>query len=775
VIIDLEILDKKFGTNKRRIKELFTAKDTSPDHKLRKKWENRIESRIHAGAVWGLENFQFYGAADLAWDSNLISKELIPMALYSQGKIQAKDFAEQLKAISPEARAKFVSTNEKGDLEVSIPEFHKVTVSLCRSLLTKRVGSLVARYAKLNPLFNYEPLGTSYVARLKGEVLSQRVEMISNAYGYRHELGQAIRETLMYSHILEFPSSVWDKQTGVRKKVRSEAFDTSDTSVFSIESYVSREGIIHKRPHPTRTFWDMAHPLASINNDTGVTYLGHWSPTPWRDVGQNPHYFNKERIEYDTSFATKLVGYKNYWALYAANSPINFPNYAKDSDLWSSNDRERMAGVYSSGGTENTSETDGDTSILLTEYFEKVIPNEVGLGSYPHPVWVRLVVAADHTVVYGEIVPYTPATYWAYNCADNKILNNSFIHDAIPWQDQMSNMFSAMRARQLASLIKLITCDIDQIKDEATLKKLREIVGGEDLFARPVWIEHKGVQDAEMGRDPSKIISIQEATALGDPTADLRAIMAVYALAERLLGTSSNESAQSEPRTVSATETATIADSVNISLNFMGQGIDEAIVAKKRQLYEAFMALGESRVKVPVASRYLDSTIKAAGFEVVPEEEEAGKTENYAADEPHRVTVLGDKVALEYDYLFSSRDGTERPINAKAAEILVQLLQPLGQSGVLEKAGTEQLYGLLNAILRLSGAGVDFKFEPKEGENDALPGDPKEELDAVVQQLLGALEQMKGELDQVKSAVGMPPTQPQPTQPQQAAPPMRAA
>lgn len=766
MIVDLEVLSKKFKTDKRAIKTLFTAEAGSELHEKRKEWQNRIESRIHAGTIWGLENYQFAWAADLAWDSNIISKEIIPLTLYAQGKIKAREVEEQLKEISADARAQFVTKNEQGELEVNIPEFHKVVVSLCRSLLTKRVGSLAARYAKLQPLFDYEPYGTSYVASLKGEVLSQRVEMISNAYGYRHDLVQAIREVLMYSHVLEFPCNVWDKQKGVRKKVRSEAADTSDTSEFEVESYVAREGIIYKRPHPTRTFWDMAHPLASINNDTGVTYLGHWTMVPFRDVGHNPCYFNRERIEFDTSFATKLVGYKNYWSIYASNSPINFPNYAQDSDIGAHNDRERMAGVYTTGGTDHKStKTDGDTSVLLTEYFEKVVPNEVGLGTYPHPVWVRLVVAADHTVVYGEIIPYTPATYWSYNCADNKILNNSFVHDAMPWQDQLSNMFSAMRARQLSSLVKLITLDIDQIPNEDLLKKIRKIVGGEELFAKPLLIERKGVQDAEMGRDPREMVSIAETTALGDPTADLRAIMMVFSLAERVLGTSSNESAQSEQRTVSATETATIADSVNNSLGFMGQGIDEAVAAKKRQLYEALIACAESRVKVPVAGRYLDKTIKAAGFEVVSEEDEATKLENYADEEPHRVTVLGDKFALEYDYSFTGRDGSERPVNAKAAEILVQLLQPLSQSGVLEKAGADQLYGLINAILRLSGAGVDFQFEPKEGDNDALPGDPKEELDAIVQQLIGALEEQKARMDQA----GIPPIQQaQPT----AAPPM---
>ena len=90
MLVDLHVLKERFGTSNERLKHIFTARADSDDAKLRKTWEDRIESRIHDGVMWGIKNYQFYYAADLAWDSNLISKEIIPLSLYAQGKIQVK-------------------------------------------------------------------------------------------------------------------------------------------------------------------------------------------------------------------------------------------------------------------------------------------------------------------------------------------------------------------------------------------------------------------------------------------------------------------------------------------------------------------------------------------------------------------------------------------------------------------------------------------------------------------------------------------------------------
>lgn len=756
MLIDFDVL-KKFGTTNQAIRDLFTTTAGSERFHLRKKWEDRIQGRIQEGSIWGLKNHQFFQAADLAWDSNLITKELVPLALYAQGKITFKNLEDTLKEISPELRNKFVKKDEAGkSVGIDLPAFHKVVVNLVRSLITKRTGALVTRYAKQYPFMSYEPLGTSHVAKLRGDVLSQRIEIMANQYGYRHDFEQAVRDMLLYSFCLEFPRNAWDRERSIRKLKAAEGFEV-DGEV-DVETYISREGLLYKRPHPSRVFYDMAYPLSSINTDTGVTYLGHWNVLPYREVLDNRHFFNNSTVEFDSSFASKLVGYRNYWALYFANSPINFPT-GTEPDVIGLNEREKVTGRYS---TEHT-----DRTIMLTEYFERVIPRDVGIGEYPFPVWVRLVVAADRTVVYGEIMPCTPATYWAYNCSDSKVLNNAFAHDVMPWQDQMSNMFTNLLFAQKAALIKVMSLDLDLINDPKLVKEIREIAGGESIYTKPLLIEYKGVQAAEMGLDPRRVMSINETTPLADPTLYFRSILQVLSLAERMLGTSANESGQSEPREISATESSTIAQSVNTGVAYMAQGLDEAVAAKKRQLYEAFMACGQTRVVVPVANRYTNETVKAAGFEPFTEKEEGvGLTENYAGDQPQRLTVMGEKQALVYEYNFSTRDGSERPSDPKAADVLVRLLQPLVQvPGLVQAMGKKGLYDFMNSIVRLSGAGVDVKFEVQDGETDEMPAgdvitDNKEQLDGVVSQILDAIEQDRAEIAQLKQAIGMAPAAP---------------
>lgn len=710
MLIDFDIL-KHFNSTPQRIKEVFTAQAGSEHHEHRVSWERKLESRIHEGAEWGLRNFQFYYAADMAMDTNVITKELVPLSLFAQNKITLKDAASQLKDISPETAAKFVTEKDDGGFDVDIPAFHKVVVALVRSFVTRRTAALASRYVKQTPLFKYEAIGTSPVASLRADVLSQRVETIANGYGYRHDLVQSIRDMLLYAFSIEFATCSWEKDRTLRKKVRPDGLQSDELEV---EAIVAKEGIPFKRVHPTKMFFDMAYPLSSINTDTGCSYIGHWNLVPYRNVRDNPCFFNRSKILYDTSFASKLIGYKTYFALYSPDAPINFPRASDTQSIISANDREPQAGIYS------TEENQGDETILLTEYFERVVPKDCGLGDYPYPVWVRLVVAADNTVVYGEFMPYTPAVYCGYNSNDNKVQNMSFAHDAIAFQDQCTNILTSMLLAQKAALIKIISLDIDQIDNPEHVKLIRRIVAGEDIFTKPLLIEHKGARSQELGHDKRKIVEVNQTEGLTRPEAHISMLIQLIGIAERLLGVSANEQGQSEPREISATESANIASVTSTSLAFMGLGVDEAVAAKKKILYQGLMSKGETKVRVAAAGRYTGTTIRAAGF---IEDDDGVPVVN--AEFPHKVTVTGEKTALEYNYAFTNRDGSERPSNSKSAQVLVLLFQQLAQvPGVLESMGKEGLYDFLNAIVRLSGAPIDVKFALQDGESPAMPAPP---------------------------------------------------
>lgn len=713
-MIDLAIL-KRLGSTTESFRELFTAQPGSKLHDLRKKWEERIESRIQEGVVFNLANYQFYASADLAWDSNLITKTLVPLQAYAQGKITFSALKEQVKDLSAETRAQFLQYDDKGEATgINIPEFHKVVVNLVRSFITRRTAVLATRYTKLQPMFKFEPLSTSFVAKLRGDVLSQRVEMIANAYGYRHDLVQAIRSMLLYGFTVEFAATAWEKDTQLRRRKRVSELDSSNDDSFETEAFVVREGVLFERPHPTRVFWDNAYPLASVNTDTGVNYLGYWAVRRFGDMSKNPVYFNRDEVVFDQGFTSQLAQHRGFWELYSSGAPINFPTSTGTTDIPGLNDREKQIGVY-------TPERN-DQSVLLTEYRERVIPKEVGLGDYPYPVWVRLVVAGGRTVVYGEFLPSAPAVYFGYNSDDSRLVNNSFAHDIIPWTDLLSNALSNLLVTQRSALIKLIMLDIDLVNDPKVLEEVRKIARGESIYTKPHLIEFKGSQLATMDEKPREALQVAETNPINDITQYYKSLMMLLSLAERVLGISSNESAQSEPREISATESSNIAATTNTSVAFMGIGVDEAIDAKKRLLYEALIAMGETRVQTPAANRYMKSTITAAGFKLLDEGLD-GTSESMFVDKGS--TIVGTKEQLVYDWNFSSRDGSERASNAKAAEVLVNLLAQLTQfPGFAEALGRERLYALLNEVVVLSGAGVDLRFDLQDGESPEMPQDP---------------------------------------------------
>lgn len=262
--------------------------------------------------------------------------------------------------------------------------------------------------------------------------------------------------------------------------------------------------------------------------------------------------------------------------------------------------------------------------------------------------------------------------------------------------------------------------------------------------------------------------------------------MQVISLAERSLGIAVNETGQSEQREISATENANIANTTNTTLNFMGLGMDEALDAKKRIVANSLLSLGSSKIQVPVANRYLKSTIEAAGFTFVEEKDDQQIATNLK--DPKRFTVVGTKDLLDYEYTYTSRDGSERASNAKSAEVLVQLLaQLVNIPGLLQDLGKEKLYGFLNEVVRLSGAGVDLRFEIKDGEGEQVPTgdavtDNKADMDAAINQIASVLEQDRAVIQQIavainqiapglleKIAQAQPPQQPA-EQPAQAAP-----
>lgn len=752
-MIDEKILDKKYGTNKKAFEKLFTAEQGTDLWKKRNRWEKRIMNRIDEGVQRGLRNYQHYYASDLAWDGQVINKQVVPLIEYAQGKIDFRRCKDKISDLSEETKKKFCKYNESGEIvDFDLGKFHEVWVNLVRSLITRRVAARAVPFINRWPLFRYDPISTDFTAKLRADVLSQRIEMMTNQYGYRHDIVQILRDSLLYGHIVEFPAAAWTVQKQARKKQRAEGLTRGEYTEdeFEVEEFIEKEGIPFVRPHPTRVFHDNAYSLASINSDTGCRYIGYWDVYRFGDIAHNPNYFNRNAVEISGSFRSYLDQYHGYFEAFFDPCNMKFPNAPDGGAPPGQNDRLNNVGFYS-GEHE-------DSSIALVNYFEKVIPRDVGLGDYPYPVWVRLLVADKTTIIFGQIMPSIPAIYYGYNENDNREFNPSFAQEIMPWQDQLSNQMTQLLMLQKQSLIKLILLDLD-VLDEEMVVEFRKIAKADQLYVAPHVLEYHGEKARKLGQNLQDSIKIVQSDMLQNVEHYFRSIVQIVSIAERILNFSPQEQGQPAPREITAKEVDTINTTTQTMYDFIGLGLEEGSSAKKKLLYESLITKSQDKVRVPVTRQYKKETIERAGFELLNTDyTEEGAASNYR--ESGEQTVLGTKYALIYDYNFTSREAI-RPPDSKSAEVLVQLVTQLTQiSGSMERIGEEQFFKLITEIFRLTGIQTEIRFdqdERRQGRMEEVAREDREgggpQVQQVLQQIQQAMQGLAGQSEENSARV----------------------
>ena len=167
-------------------------------------------------------------------------------------------------------------------------------------------------------------------------------------------------------------------------------------------------------------------------------------------------------------------------------------------------------------------------------------------------------------------------------------------------------------------------------------------------------------------------------------------------------------------------------------------------------------------IHLPVKNRYSAAIIEQAGFEIDPED-----LEFMSPDLERRHTIIGSKKNLIHDYIFTSRDGSERSSNIQEAQALTQLFQIISSTPViLEALGKDKYYELLNEIARKSGA-TDIKLEVAPGDDNKLGG-PSQEMEGIVQQVIGAVQTNAKEISGLKDLLGGQQQQPQAAAPMEA-------
>lgn len=735
-MVDYDIL-KRFGSTKEKIKEVFTCDDPESSHyKAREAFNEKIRSRLREGITHSLDGYEMYAAADMAWDSTPIVKETIPLMLYAQKRINLAQCAKHLEGLK--CADQFVVKDKDGEIkDINLPKLYEVSVNLVRSYVTRRLAAQATRFSGLFPYFKYEPRSTSQIGKLRGDALSQRIEIMSDQFGYRHLGSQIIRDMLLYAHTLMFPACSWERQVQWEKQpVDSELATGTEDGATNLRARVVREGVPFVLPHPTRVFYDNLCPLSSINTDTGCRWLGFWEIQRYADIQHNPAYFNKDSIKFTEQGRQFYTRYGPYFNLYYNSTRITFPMPNPiDGSPAADNDRQNNIAYYT--------HVLGDSAMFVTEYYERVVPKDVGLGEYPYPVWLRLVVASDDTVIFGEFLPSTPAVYFGLNENDSRQRNISVAHELMPYQDQLSNLYSQILLTAKADLLKIYMVDTDMLSDEVR-EALRKTMESKDYYVHPLLVEYSGVKARNVGgntRDPLTAMQTSSSTQL---TQLFNAVNQLLSTVERLLVLSPQELGQPAPREISATEVNEISQSTNTVYGFISDAVDEGRAAWKKILYESLVAKGTETIKVPVTGRYTDEVVKAAGFEPITEESDTYE------DSSLTQSVTGSKQNLIHDYVFTSRDGGDRSVNSQAAQTLTQLIGSVaGIPEVAQAIGKKKLFGMINEVFRLSGAGYDLKLEVDPGE----PDDINAVQDQQIQQLSQELAALKQQFDAAGQAL----------------------
>jgi hypothetical protein len=708
---------EKAGTHEKRLRQLFEAsmeklppdatekqkEEMAEDVKMRQRIEEIISSRINSAILCNLKAAHLHGAVDLAWDSSTITRRNIPLVMYAQRRIDVSKCLNELEQLK--CKDQFVKYDaQKRPVGIDLPKFTEVSVNLVRSIITRRTAAQSARFTNLYPFFKYEARGTSEADKLRADVLSQRIDIMADQYGYRTTQIEAIRDMLLYPHVIGFPACKWDREVEWYDENESKAVEFKGEDA-KPKSRVRREGVPLTIPHPSRTFYDLAHPVTTINTDTGCEWFGFWDLTRYSTILDSADFFNRTEVGFHPESAGHFFNYSSYFAQYytAMTPPMS------QEKLSAVNDRVEQAGRYDA--------TCRDTPLFLTHLYWKIKPNQWRMGDYPFQVWLHLVVANSNTVVAAEIMPDTPGFVLAYNNSHQRLHNLSMAHEIMPFQDQLTNLYSQLLECVKRDLFGIALLNIDCFPaDNPEVKELldqfRSAMKSENFYAAMSVLEVSLIKMTDLGVNLDSVFKIYRQPPNTQLTEIITAISQTIMLAERVMALSPQEQAQLSPRETSATEVQIIAGTTENIYQFISDAIDDGRAALKRYVYNALMSLGTEEIRLPVVNRYRKEVAEKIGFNVTDEESTEGLMQ---AGTAKQFSVIGTVRSLICEYIFSSRDGAERASNIQSAQVLTQLMAVLMQPHVLAMLTKEKFADLINAIIRQSGAGVDLIIEPPPG------------------------------------------------------------
>lgn len=701
---------KKHGITEQSLKTAFTA-DNPPD-KVRK-LKDRIRSRINDGLNWNFSTYKLHYAIDQAYNvpfhqtTATLVRALASQPPSSEDVLAAANQFGLTHLLMDEIDPK---TNKvTGKKRLHVPTFFNVLVPLVPAYVKIRAAK-ITNDRNQTPYFKYEPLIDTPTNRARCELLTSRIEAMTTQMGYRDIGRQCILKALLYSYQLQFIKEEWWK----------EQQEDDDGDLF-----IDKEGVRYDLPHPTRTYYDEAHTLASLHSDTGCQFLGYWKVTRYGTLQNNTKYWNTEKLGLPS---TDWRGRNQTYFSTVYPCTLQFPTMPIDgTQLGAEREDKLQSGFYTSNHE--------DSAVIYTNHYERIVPKEHDLGDYEHPVWFRFIVANATDFLYANPLPDVPAVYWGYDPEESRSANPSLALEVLPFQDLVSNLLTQTILSVKQNLANLTLMD-EIAFDEEDIKRVENV--GEEMF-RSLYI--KRVNSKKLGKmrnnertpmeDLVKTIRFPQL----DTNGTLQAIRTLLELLERVLVMSAQEIAGQATHEQSAEESRNIKVSTQTRLEYTSSSFDRSCDAWKRQLFSYLMAFGDDELYAYISPQesYTPELLKKIGVEI---EEVAD------ANTDQRMKVKGKKKALlQLEYFASTRDGQDRTNHPAMAAAMSQFMASLGIGQLAAPAiGPAQAVHLINQILEQFGFPRDFKLH-------AIPQMPME------QQQQWVMEQLKALSESVKQFV----------------------
>lgn len=714
---DLKLLEKR-GATHHKFKSLFESKE--PSEKI-KQLQELHSSRLRRGIESNISKAPIYGAIDRSLEAAqanlpyIQARELASSGRSHEEVIAAfKNFQldRMLVEVADPVTGKPVvdpKNPSKPLLTFNQPIFDNVFVPLTAAYCDIRVAKLF-NDRNLYPRYKYSPPSLTQTSMAIGEIITGRVQKMSEEMGYAEDDKQSFQKMVRYGECFNFPKEPYWR----------ESYWTTDNG--KDVKKTMREGVRFAIPHPRRSGWDEAFPLYTFNTDTGVSFTWYWDIIPYRDIKDNELYWNRDKITYGgySIFSTPA------WRIWQQFYPcvVKFPTTWDTSDP-GANDR-----LTSADNLFPANEL--DASVTHAALFHKLVPKDWGLFDYDEPVWMRFLYANLDTCIHAEVFPYTPGYVYLDRYDADKTVNASLALQLSPFQQLLGNFLTQHFRSVKENLLRVsfVNTDIVPADQISWLKRQKD-----RLYQGHQFLMYSQKHNQILEQDQrSAVTSMQVPQVI---TNELRQnIQLVLMVLERMLGFSSQEVGAPASHEQSATEVNVISTNTSVNVEFMGSGIDAAWGAKKRLLYTAFYCYGDDDeffADVNDLTPERRKALKELGFEI----------QDGAKDGALKYTVKGKKAALKLDRFISEREGVNRLNDSKLGIGMLQNLGQVIQNPLLfQSLGVQQIIRLFNYVWRAIGMPQDF---------EAKPLDTKASPEQQQQQFLQILAQAKDAI--VKEAV----------------------